>query len=488
MYSLVTFVALFGSTVSSQDIPPSLPSNETALYPPYKFTVPVYTPAQQGIPTTLNASKRPGSVEPTTKVAPPELVADYSDGGGVTSVVTASGNSILSGSVSNTWVYGNAYTPAGATTGSHQSGTTYTTPRPASLLSGGKYLALAAPTYQEYDVSHFINVKQVADFPVYGDGSTDDTYNLNSNIFTYAGCMILFLPQGVYVITNTLFFPAGSIAVGEARSKISASGSNFMNQNFPIPIVKVGNTNVLPGCILVEVNAAGNSPGDFGFWNSHFRVGGAADTLVETTAACGSNPTGAMAAFMLLHLTSTSSVYIEHMWGWTADRDLDGVSIAGRSAISTRRGLLVEATQTTWLHGVAFEHNTLYQFNFNNAQNVYVGMQQSETPYWQGAGSPDLALVPWTPVNTYGHLPSRIARPAMLNAAWRGSASWTHARTSSFTDRRSGLSITGTLAGIQGMIRGARARIVRLTRWMCRILGLCIGQLKYACQCEYADE
>ena len=55
MYSLLTFAALFGSayarpasgTVSSQDAPLSLPSNETALYPPYKFTVPVYTPAQQ---------------------------------------------------------------------------------------------------------------------------------------------------------------------------------------------------------------------------------------------------------------------------------------------------------------------------------------------------------------------------------------------------------------------------------------------------------
>ena len=33
---------------------------------------------------------------------------------------------------------------------------------------------------------------------------------------------------------------------------------------------------VLPGCILVQVNMAGTSPGDVGFWNSHFRVGGAA--------------------------------------------------------------------------------------------------------------------------------------------------------------------------------------------------------------------
>jgi glucan 1,3-beta-glucosidase len=58
--------------------------------------------------------------------------------------------------------------------------------------------------------------------------------------------------------------------------------------------------------------------------------------------------------------------------------------------------MLVEATKATWLVGTAFEHNTLYQYNLNNAQNVYIGMQQSETPYWQGSGSPSLAPAPWT--------------------------------------------------------------------------------------------
>ena len=58
--------------------------------------------------------------------------------------------------------------------------------------------------------------------------------------------------------------------------------------------------------------------------------------------------------------------------------------------------MLVESTKATWLVGTAFEHNTLYQYNLNSAKNVYIGMQQSETPYWQGTGSASLAPAPWT--------------------------------------------------------------------------------------------
>ena len=101
---------------------------------------------------------------------------------------------------------------------------------------------------------------------------------------------------------------------------------------------------------------AGQNPGDVAFFNSHFRVGGAAGSKVETN--CGGSPAQCKAAFMLGHLTSSSSAYIENMWGWTADHDLDG---GNGQTISTGRGLLVEATAGTWLHGTAFEHNTLYQ-------------------------------------------------------------------------------------------------------------------------------
>lgn len=215
------------------------------------------------------------------------VVESFVAGSGLSSVVQASGQNILTNSVSDTWVYGNVYTKGGPGTGSHKQGSTYTMPRSSSLLSGGKFVAIPPPTYQQYDVTQFINVKQVAGLPVYGDGSRDDTANLNKIIAQYAGCKILFFPQGTYIVTDTLFFPTGSRVIGEALSAISATGSNFYNPSAPRTMVQVGNpgdvgvaqfsdmlftvADVLQGCTLVEVNIAGRSPGDVGFWNSHFR-------------------------------------------------------------------------------------------------------------------------------------------------------------------------------------------------------------------------
>ena len=144
--------------------------------------------------------------------------------------------------MTQTWVYGNAYVPGGPTTGAHQTGTTYTSNRASALVnSAGNYYTFAPPTYDTYDVTEFINVKTVSGYPVYGDGATDDTVNLNYIAKTYAGCKILFFPAGTYIVTNTVFFPAGSRVVGEAWSAISATGSTFYNPSAPVPMVKVGN-------------------------------------------------------------------------------------------------------------------------------------------------------------------------------------------------------------------------------------------------------
>lgn len=281
------------------------------------------------------------------------------------------------------------------------------------------------PTYQEYGVDQVINIKSVPGYPVYGDGVTDDTANINAILSQYAGCKIIYFPAGTYIVTNTIFVPAGSRIFGDAyASAISAVGSNFWNPDAPTTMVQVGNAgdvgvaqisdmmftvaDVLQGCKLVrrkysgagespllthvpqvEVNIAGSSPGDVGFWNSHFRIGGAAGSKVQTN--CGGTPDECKAAWGLIHLTSTSSAYIENMWGWTADHDLDG---GHAQTIATGRGILVEATKGTWLVGTAFEHHTLYQYNFEYASNVFTALQQSETPYWQGPGN-DLAPVPW---------------------------------------------------------------------------------------------
>jgi glucan 1,3-beta-glucosidase len=234
----------------------------------------------------------------------------------------------------------------------------------------------------------------------------DDTHNINAILARNAGCAITFFPAGTYLVSNTIHVPPGSRIIGETLSAISAVGAKFSDANSPTPMVQVGLpgqlgvaqisdmlftvADVLPGCILLQVNMAGYSSGDVGFWNTHFRIGGAAGSAVETKCQGG---IPCKAAFLLLHLTQTSSAYIEDMWGWTADHDLDQDF---NQLISTGRGALVESTRGTWLIGTAFEHNTLYQYNLASAANVFIAMQQSETPYWQGTGGPAQAPAPWT--------------------------------------------------------------------------------------------
>ena len=72
---------------------------------------------------------------------------------------------------------------------------------------------------------------------------------------------------------------------------------------------------VLPGAILVEVNMKGASQGDVSFHNSHYRIGGAADSKTETACTTESDP--CKAAFLVAHLTQSSSAYIENAWLWS---------------------------------------------------------------------------------------------------------------------------------------------------------------------------
>ncbi|KAL4897565.1 pectate lyase superfamily protein-domain-containing protein [Aspergillus ambiguus] len=321
------------------------------------------------------------------------------------STVNLDGNVILSGNVPDTWVHGTLY-PAGQSQHQRVVSKIVHTSRSPSLVAGNKYFTMPPPTYHEFSAGEILNIKSLPDRPVKGDGQTDDTKNINAILAQNRDCKVIYFPAGTYIVTDTIFIPAGSRIVGDPfASTISAVGSNFKNPSAIRAMVRVGYpgdmgvaqisdmlftvADILPGCQMVEVNIAGKQPGDVGFWNSHFRIGGAAGSKVESQ--CTGSATNCKAAWGLLHLGSTSSAYIENMWGWTADHDLDGQN---DQVISTGRGLLVEATAATWLVGTGFEHHTLYQYNFHTARNVFSALQQSETPYWQGPGNV-LAPAPW---------------------------------------------------------------------------------------------
>lgn len=211
----------------------------------------------------------------------------------------------------------------------------------------------------------------------------------------------------MYVVKNTLFVPKNSRLVGEAWAVITGMGSAFKNANSPQPIVKVGNSGdvgvahisdmrfsvaePLAGAISLQINMAGSSPGDVGVWNTQVTIGGTRETSIRDV--CNNQDTSnCMAAFLGVHLTKSSSAYLQNIWIWTADHNLDGGS--GYTVISTGRGLLCEATKGTWLVGTGAEHNWLYNYNFNGASNVFAGLLQTESPYMQGDGATKLAPAP----------------------------------------------------------------------------------------------
>ncbi|KAJ4001473.1 exo-beta-1,3-glucanase [Lentinula boryana] len=319
------------------------------------------------------------------------------------------GETVLQGSTGSltidSWGQGNVYSGT-STTGTFTQGDIVSASKPSSLLdSAGRLVGKMHPQYADYAVDQFISVKSNG---AKGDGTTDDTAALQAVFDAYSGCAIIFFDAGTYIVTSTLQIPAGTQMVGEAWSVIAGSGSAFEDQTNPQVVVQVGAENsqgimeisdiifttVGPtaGAIVVEWNVqepSGNSAGA-GMWDSHIRLGGAIGTNLETNCpADGSGGTAdCFAAYMALHLTASSSAYLEgrvresfFTWVWLADHDLDGDGYT-QITLYSGRGIYSESAGPVWMIGAA-EHHSLYQLQLDNAQNHYLGLFQTEIPYYQ---------------------------------------------------------------------------------------------------------
>ncbi|KAF7359322.1 Glucan 1,3-beta-glucosidase [Mycena sanguinolenta] len=316
-----------------------------------------------------------------------------------TAVGVVDGTVVLAGGTTTiaSWGQGNVY-QGSSSTGTFTQGTLAAPPKPSVLLDGaGKIFGKGHPQYATYAVSDFVSVR---DQGAKGDGSTDDTAALQAVFDAYAGCKIIFFDAGTYVVTSTLKIPAGTQVVGEAWSVIAGKGSAFQDQSNPQVVVQVGApgstglmeiTDIIfatigptPGAIVVEWNVKQTTTGGAGMWDSYIRLGGAAGTNLESN--CPTDGSGGIdncyAAFLALHLTASSTAYLEGTWVWLADHDMDGT---GNPMISlySGRGILSESAGPVWMIGTAAEHHALYQYNLQGAQNHYMGLIQTETPYYQ---------------------------------------------------------------------------------------------------------
>ena len=278
---------------------------------------------------------------------------------------------ILAGTTGTTtiagWGSGNSYTPNGGPTTTQGSFTPPT--RPSSLVSGGKYYQQSKPQYNNLPVTSF---KSVRSGGAHGDGVTDDTVAIQ-NVITMAAAAgnVVFFDAGTYKVTNTIFVPAGSKIVGESYSVIMSSGSFFSNVNAPQAVVQVGNpgdTGVVQwsdmivatqgaqgGAILIRWNLAATAAAPSGMWDVHTRIGGFAGSNLQkgncpTTPSSTAINTNCLGAYMSMHITpSAAALYMENVWLWTADHDVDDPTLT-QITVYTGRGLLIDsAAGTFWL-------------------------------------------------------------------------------------------------------------------------------------------
>jgi len=316
------------------------------------------------------------------------------------------------------WGEGHSYTPNGP---NNFEGPITPTNRPGSLLSsGGKYYERSKPQYENLSVRNFISARDVG---ATGDGTTDDTKALQRAInIAFAQRRVLYLDQGAYVVTKTIYIPRSVRITGESYPIILSSGKYFANMNNPKPVVQVGRRGergsvelsdfivstrgAQAGAILWEWNLAAPSNAPSGVWDAHARIGGFAGSnlqlaqcpttpniVVDTAAEVNQN---CIAAFMTMHVTpSASGVYLENVWLWVADHDVEDPALT-QITIYAGRGMYIESgAGNLWLYGTAVEHHQLYEYQFADTQNVVAGQIQTETAYYQP--NPD-AHLPFPPV------------------------------------------------------------------------------------------
>ncbi|GAM87366.1 hypothetical protein ANO11243_053900 [Dothideomycetidae sp. 11243] len=330
-------------------------------------------------------------------------------------VANTNGGSILAGNgVVRSWGQGRSYN---SYTGARVQQTLTAPAKSASLLdSSGRYFTRSKPQYATTPVSAFVSIRS---FGATGNGNTDDTAAFQKAMTSVTSGQILYIDYGAYVISDTIVVPANMKIVGEHWPMIMCTGSKFSNMANPTAFWKIGTAGQsgavelsdllfttkgpVPGAVLMEWNLQ-SAQGASGMWDVHFRVGGAAGTNMQSntcaknpTTTHGANPT-CIGSFLLFHATSSATgMYLENNWMWVADHELD-LSDHNQVDIYNGRGMLIESPGPSWIWGSSVEHSTLYNYQLNNAQNIFMGFIQSETPYFQGNPA---ATVPFTPNNTW---------------------------------------------------------------------------------------
>ena len=362
--------------------------------------------------------------DPTSKQTNGTLILDNVDMTGTTQAVfnNATGAAILPGNQKVTFfAQGRTYGGTeGGTAGKAVQSPQEAVQKPAVLLDAatGKVFTRSKPQYENVPVANFISVKANG---AKGDGVTDDTKAIQAIFDKATADQVVYFDHGAYIITETVKVPKSIKITGEIWPLILAGGDTFFaDQANPKPVFQVGQpgdkgevemsdlifgtVGPQPGAIMMEWNVAGTTAGAAGLWDVHTRIGGYAGTKLELEQ-CAKNPNATnpinpscFGSFLMLHIPAGGSAYLENTWYWVADHSLEPSAQDGQIDIFNGRGVLIEGEGPVWGWATASEHSVLYNYQFNNASNIYLALIQTETPYFQG--NPD-ATKPFTVNPTY---------------------------------------------------------------------------------------
>ncbi|OGM44008.1 exo-beta-1 [Aspergillus bombycis] len=371
-------------------------------------TQPAEAPTTRAPEPTV-APSTPAEAEPSTAVQQtphPSAPAQSQPEASVKSTVTGSvippkpsppvqgSSSRVTGAVSSSAAHGTNICSVKTVTKTRLQTALPTHAKPGSLLADGKVYERSKPLYTSYDASSFISVKSAG---AKGDGSTDDTAAIQNILNSAKEDQIVYFDHGAYIITDTIKVPKNIKITGEVWPVLMAHGQKFADETNPIPMLQVGEVGEAGSVEITDI--ALQTKGSAGMWDTHFRIGGSAGTELQSDK-CAKTPKETttpnkecIAAFMLMHITEKASAYIENSWFWVADHELD-LPDHNQINVYNGRGVYIESQGPVWLYGTASEHNQLYNYQVTNAKNVFMGLIQSETPYYQA--NPN-ALTPFTP-------------------------------------------------------------------------------------------
>lgn len=327
--------------------------------------------------TRVGISTSFGNV-PDTPFTNGTLVIDNVDfTGSDAAVANPSGEVIIPGNTKvASWAQGKGYTSGAGKTNStgideaRLRGELPPISKASCLLDAqGSVFERSKPQYEEFPASSFVSVKANG---AKGDGKTDDTAAIQAVLDRAAGNAneIVYFDHGAYVVCSTIKVPKNIKITGEMWPLILASGPAFGDEANPVPVFQVGQVGDVgevelsdlifatvgpqPGAIMVQWNVRESQQGSCGMWDVHMRIGGSAGTQLQSDK-CAKNPNvtapanpECQAAFMLLHVTSQASIYMENNWLWVSDHELDR-SDFGQINIFNGRGVLVESQGPVWM-------------------------------------------------------------------------------------------------------------------------------------------